>query len=79
MSLSSSEQVYPQITEIILLEMMKLKTHLESSPTDPTAIYWKKQVERFIGNPTGFKSTSQSVRIPDGSPIGQEVMCNFSW
>lgn len=79
MSLSSSEQVYPQITEIILLEMMKLKTHFESSPTDPTAIYWKKQVERFIGNPTGFKSTSQSVRIPDGSPIGQEVMCNFSW
>ena len=79
MKLSSSDKVYPQVTEVILLEMMRLKTHLENSATDPTAIYLRKQVERFIGNPTGYKSNESSVRIPDGSPIGQEVMCNFSW
>ena len=79
MKLSSSDKVYPQVTEVILLEMMRLKTHLENSATDPTAIYLRKQVERFIGNPTGYKSEESSVRIPDGSPIGQEVMCNFSW
>jgi len=79
MKLSSSDKVYPQVTEVILLEMMRLKTHLENSATDPTAIYLRKQVERFIGNPTGYKSNESTVRIPDGSPIGQEVMCNFSW
>ena len=67
---ASHEDSYPQVTETILFEMMRLKTYLGDKVTNPNAILMKKEVEGFIGNPKGYKKKSEAPKIPDGSPIG---------
>jgi hypothetical protein len=71
MELASSEVVYPQVTEAIVFEMMRMRTYLGDQQADPTAIYMRKEIDRFLGNPKGYKSDLEIVTIPDGSPIGQ--------
>lgn len=70
MHLASHEDSFPQVTETILFEMMRLKTHLGTKATDPNAILMKREVEGFIGNPKGYKKKIDAPQIPDGSPIG---------
>ncbi|MFD0861752.1 zinc-dependent metalloprotease [Sungkyunkwania multivorans] len=77
MQLASDNNSYPQVTEVILFEMMKLKTFLGEKRIDPTAILMKKAVEGFVGNPTGYKKKDEAPKIPDGSPIGSDA-CNFA-
>ncbi|MEM8509870.1 MAG: zinc-dependent metalloprotease [Bacteroidota bacterium] len=81
MHLASHKNSYPQVTETILFEMMRLKTYLGEGPnaTDPTAILMKQEVEGFIKNPRGYKVKVEAPKIPDGSPIGMECMNYFSW
>jgi hypothetical protein len=78
MQLSSHKQSYPQVTETILFEMMRLKTYLGdgSRATDPTFILMKKEVEKFIGNPKGYEAKMKAPKIPDGSPIGTDCFEN---
>ena len=74
MQLAANENSYPQVTEAITFELMKVKTFL-SEPgkiTDPHAIILKKEVESFLGNPRGYKSKTEAPTIPDGSPIGMD-------
>ena len=80
MHLASNEESLPQVTEIILFEMMRLKVVLgeRSKATDPRYILMKKEVEGFIGNPKGYKKKVGAPKIPDGSPIGSDS-CNFSF
>ncbi len=77
MELASSDAVYPQVTEAIVFEMMRLKTFLGDQQADPTSIYMRKEIDRFLGNPRGYKSDLEVVAIPDGSPIGMDMMCTF--
>lgn len=74
MVVASDENAYPQVTEQVVFEMMRLKTYLSDKPTDPTAIYMLKKVNSFLGNPQGFKSNQKVVKIPDGSPIGMPAL-----
>ena len=74
MVVASDENAYPQVTEQVVFEMMRLKTYLSDKPTDPTAIYMLKKVNSFLGNPKGFKSNLKVVKIPDGSPIGMPAL-----
>lgn len=76
MALSSHKESLPQVTEIILFEMMRLKTVLGERATDPNSILMKKMVEKFIGDPKGFEKKIIAPKIPDGSPIGMDCM-NF--
>jgi len=70
MFLASHEESYPQVTETILFEFMRLRTLLGEKATDATAILMKKEVDGFIGNPKGYKKKINAPKIPDGSPIG---------
>ena len=74
MQTASHKQSYPQVTETVLFEMMRLKTYLGdgSRATDPTSIMLKKEVEKFIGNPKGYEAKVKAPQIPDGSPIGMD-------
>ena len=67
---ASNENSFPQVTETVLFEMMRLKTTLGAKATDPTAILMKKEIENFIANPKGYKKKVVAPKIPDGSPIG---------
>ena len=74
MKVASHKESYPQVTETVLFEMMRLKTYLGdgSRATDPTSILLKKEVEKFIGNPKGYEAKVKAPQIPDGSPIGMD-------
>ena len=74
MQVASHKESYPQVTETVLFEMMRLKTYLGDGPraTNPTDILMKKEVEKFIGNPKGYEAKLKAPQIPDGSPIGTD-------
>ncbi|BFP42922.1 zinc-dependent metalloprotease [Flavobacteriaceae bacterium GF1] len=78
MQVAGHKESYPQITETVLFEMMRLKTYLGEGPraTDPFAILMKKEVEKFIGNPRGYEAKTKAPKIPDGSPIGMDCFEN---
>ncbi|MDT0607391.1 zinc-dependent metalloprotease [Croceitalea rosinachiae] len=70
MHLASHDDSFPQVTETVLFEMMRLKTYFGDKLTNPTAILMNREVEGFIGNPKGYKKKIDAPKIPDGSPIG---------
>jgi hypothetical protein len=72
MHTASDKNSYPQVTEAILFEMMKLRTFLGQKHIDPKSILMKKEVEAFIANPKGYKKKVTVQKIPDGSPIGMD-------
>lgn len=77
MELASHDSVYPQVTEAVVFEMMRSRTYLGDQQVDPTAIYMRKEIDRFLGNPNGYKSDLEVVDIPDGSPIGFNFSCGI--
>ena len=54
---------------------MKLKVILQERRIDPVAMMLVKEIDRFLGNPSGYK-TPEVPKIPDGSPIGTDV-CSY--
>ncbi len=70
MYVASNENSFPQVTETVLFEMMRLKTYLGTKATDPSAILMKTEVEAFIAKPKDYKKKVEAPPIPDGSPIG---------
>ncbi len=76
MQLASDTHSYPQVTETVLFEMMRLKTYLGegSKATDPSAILMRKEIEGFVSKPSSYKSKTAAPKIPDGSPIGMDCM-----
>ena len=81
MRVASHKDSYPQVTETVLFEMMRLKTYLGEGPnaTNPAAILLKQEVEGFIKNPRGYKAKVVAPKIPDGSPIGMGCTNFFLW
>jgi len=71
MKLGAQKNMYPQAEAIIIFEMMKLKTWLETKSIDPNAIYMSQQIKSFLSKPKGFKA-DPAPKIPDGSPIGMD-------
>ncbi|WP_340074041.1 zinc-dependent metalloprotease [Leptobacterium sp. I13] len=71
MQLGANEKSTPQVKAVVHFEMMKLKTWLASQSITPDMLWMGKEVEHFLGNPSGYK-TSPSPKIPDGSPIGMD-------
>ncbi|MEY8869941.1 zinc-dependent metalloprotease [Meridianimaribacter flavus] len=69
MALSASEKLMPQAQALVNFEVMKLKVKLQERRVDPMAMFMVKEIDKFLGNPKGFKAPS-SPKIPDGSPIG---------
>jgi hypothetical protein len=45
---------------------------LQERRVDPMAMFMVKEIDKFLGNPKGFKAPS-SPKIPDGSPIGSDA------
>lgn len=78
MQVAGHKESYPQVTETVLFEMMRLKTYLGEGPraTDSFAILMKKEVEKFIKNPRGYEAKTKAPKIPDGSPIGMDCFEN---
>ncbi|NJB69675.1 hypothetical protein GGR42_000137 [Saonia flava] len=72
MALASSKISSPQVTEIVLFEMMRLKTWISEKKINPTNVLIKKELESFIGNPKGYERKTIAPKIPDGSPIGMD-------
>ncbi|MDU8886187.1 zinc-dependent metalloprotease [Yeosuana sp. MJ-SS3] len=75
MSMSANDKLLPQVQAIINFEMMKLKVILQVRHIDPIAMLMVKKIDSYLGNPSGFKAVA-SPKIPDGSPIGNDV-CNY--
>ncbi|NAS30111.1 DUF5117 domain-containing protein [Flavobacteriaceae bacterium R38] len=75
MNLSARDTNATQVRSIVNFELMRLNTWLKGKPIDPAAILMSKNIDGFLGNPSGFK-TIPSPKIPDGSPIGSDV-CNY--
>ena len=75
MAMSSTNNLLPQVQAIINFELMKLKVVLQIRHIDPIAMLMVKQIDSYLGNPSGFKAVA-SPKIPDGSPIGNDV-CNY--
>lgn len=72
MALSASEKLMPQAQALVNFEVMKLKVKLQERRVDPMAMFMVKEIDKFLGNPKGFKAPS-SPKIPDGSPIGSDA------
>ncbi|GAA0745984.1 zinc-dependent metalloprotease [Gaetbulibacter jejuensis] len=72
MALSASEKLMPQAQALVNFEVMKLKVKLQERRVDPMAMFMVKEIDKFLGNPKGFKAQS-SPKIPDGSPIGSDT------
>lgn len=74
MALASDKNSSSQVTEIVLFEMMELKTWLSEKRINPTVILMKKEIESFIKKPKGYERKTEAPKIPDGSPIGMDCM-----
>ena len=75
MSVASDEKLRPQVQALINFEVMRLKVILQDRRIDPVAIFLVKEIDKYLGNPTGYK-VHKAPKIPDGSPIGTDV-CSY--
>jgi len=75
MSMSANDKLLPQVQATINFEMMKLKVILQVRHIDPIAMLMVKKIDSYLGNPSGFKAVA-SPKIPDGSPIGNDI-CSY--
>ena len=75
MALSGDDKLMPQVQALINFEVMKLKVILQDRRIDPVAILLVKEIDKFLGNPSGYK-VPEVPEIPDGSPIGTDA-CNY--
>ena len=71
MAIPSDEKLMPQVLAVINFEVMKLKVILQERRIDPIAMLMVKEIDKFLGNPTGYK-VPEVPKIPDGSPIGTD-------
>ncbi|XLS27564.1 zinc-dependent metalloprotease [Flavobacteriaceae bacterium M23B6Z8] len=69
MQLGAHKNNLPQVDAIINFELLKLKTFLGSKSVDPFNTFLIKEIDKYLGNPKGFK-LPETPKIPDGSPIG---------
>jgi len=75
MSIASNEKLMPQALAQINFEVMKIKVILQERRIDPMAILLVKEIEKYLGNPIGYKAP-EVPKIPDGSPIGTDT-CSY--
>jgi hypothetical protein len=77
MAISGDNKLLPQVQALINFEVMKLKVILQERRIDPVAMLLVKEIDKFLGNPSGYKAP-EVPKIPDGSPIGTDACSYFS-
>jgi hypothetical protein len=75
MAVCGSDKLLPQVQALVVFEVMKLKVILQERRIDPIAILLVKEIDKFLGNPSGYKAP-EVPKIPDGSPIGTD-QCSY--
>lgn len=75
MALGAHEKAPAQVQALVNFEMMKLKTLLSAKHIDPYSILMVKEIDKYLGNPKGYKAPS-APKIPDGAPIGMDCLMN---
>ncbi len=75
MAICGDDKVLPQVLALVNFEVMKLKVILQERRIDPVAMMLVKEIDKFLGNPSGYKAP-EVPKIPDGSPIGTDA-CNY--
>ncbi|MFC4721996.1 zinc-dependent metalloprotease [Geojedonia litorea] len=77
MAISGHDKLLPQVQALVNFEVMKLKVILQERRVDPMAMLLVKEIDKFLGNPSGYKAP-EAPKIPDGSPIGMDI-CSFQF
>jgi hypothetical protein len=75
MAISADDKLMPQVQALVNFEVMKLKVILQDRRIDPVAMLLVKEIDKFLGNPSGYKAP-EVPKIPDGSPIGTDT-CSY--
>ncbi|RIA09862.1 uncharacterized protein DUF5118 [Flavobacteriaceae bacterium MAR_2010_72] len=75
MAISGHNKLLPQVQALVNFEVMKLKVILQERRVDPMAMLLVKEIDKFLGNPSGYKAP-EAPQIPDGSPIGMDI-CSY--
>jgi hypothetical protein len=75
MAISADDKLMPQVQALVNFEVMKLKVILQDRRIDPVAMLLVKEIDKFLGNPSGYKAP-EVPKIPDGAPIGTDT-CSY--
>ena len=79
MSLGASDYAYPQVRAIVYEKLLEIRSWLRENNKIEYKLYFISEIDRFFEEPETYKETN-SLRIPDGSPIGiYDCDLNFSW
>ena len=79
MSLGASDYAYPQVRAIVYEKLLEIRSWLRENNEIEYKLYFISEIDRFFEDPEIYKETN-SLRIPDGSPIGiYDCDLNFSW
>ncbi len=69
MSLGASDYAYPQVGAIVYEKLLEIRSWLKENNEIEYKLYFISEIDRFFEEPETYKETN-SLRIPDGSPIG---------
>ena len=79
MSLGASDYAYPQVRAIVYEKLLEIRSWLRENNKIEYKLYFISEIDRFFEEPETYKETN-SLRIPDGSPIGiYDCDLNFLW
>jgi hypothetical protein len=79
MSLGASDYAYPQVRAIVYEKLLEIRSWLRENNEIEYKLYFISEIDRFFEDPEVYKETN-SLRIPDGSPIGiYDCDLNFLW
>ena len=79
MSLGASDYAYPQVRAIVYEKLLEIRSWLRENNEIEYKLYFISEIDRFFEDPEIYKETN-SLRIPDGSPIGiYDCDLNFLW
>ena len=79
MSLGASDYAYPQVRAIVYEKLLEIRSWLRENNEIEYKLYFISEIDRFFEEPETYKETN-SLRIPDGSPIGiYDCDLNFLW
>lgn len=75
--LGAHPEVYPGVRSEIFHQLKDLSARLGKRKKDPQALQMNLYIDHYLKNPRAYTPIQDTVRIPDGSPIGQA--CSFGF
>lgn len=73
LSLAGSREVHPQVNALVNQELVRVQNAGSGGQPDVHAAEMARRIKAFYAHPEQFQTT-QSPKIPDGSPIGMGCM-----